>query len=69
MKITENVKAISTDGLSSLILKMDNTVWACGWNNYGQLGNGTTFASKDLIKVTNNVKAICAGRLYIGSKK
>jgi alpha-tubulin suppressor-like RCC1 family protein len=25
----------------TVILKRDSTVWAWGWNNYGQLGNGT----------------------------
>jgi alpha-tubulin suppressor-like RCC1 family protein len=29
----------------SLILKNDGTVWACGCNEYGQLGDGTTTAS------------------------
>jgi alpha-tubulin suppressor-like RCC1 family protein len=26
----------------SVALKSDGTVWAWGWNSYGQLGDGTT---------------------------
>jgi alpha-tubulin suppressor-like RCC1 family protein len=45
-------------------LKSDGTVWAWGWNQYGQLGNGTAGNSNPLPApvpgITNPAK-ICAG--------
>ena len=34
--------AIAGGGDHSLALKSDGTVWAWGWNGYGQLGDGST---------------------------
>ena len=47
----------------SLILKEDGTVWGCGYNNYGQLGNGITTTQASIVQMTNatNVKAISCG--------
>lgn len=41
-----NVKAVSVNATNYLaghtaILKEDGTLWTCGWNGYGQLGDGT----------------------------
>jgi len=36
-----NVSVISAGGYHCLFLKDDSTVWACGWNDYGQLGDST----------------------------
>lgn len=35
-------KKISAGGAHSLVLESDNTVWSCGANYFGQLGDGTT---------------------------
>ena len=50
----------------SLILKNDGTVWGCGYNNYGQLGNGTTTNRTTLVRMTNatDVKAIACGNYH-----
>jgi len=47
----------------SLFLKSDGTVWACGYNFNGQLGDGTTFIRSTPIQIPNltNVVAIAAG--------
>ena len=38
----------------SLILKEDGTVWGCGYNNFGQLGDGNaTETQKTLVQMTN----------------
>jgi alpha-tubulin suppressor-like RCC1 family protein len=36
-----NIQALAGGNHHSLALKSDGTVWAWGWNNVGQLGNGT----------------------------
>src|SRR3990167_9473446 len=36
----------------SLALKSDGTVWAWGWNGYGQLGDGTTTIRKTPVQVS-----------------
>ncbi len=47
----------------SICLKNDETVWAWGWNKYGQLGNGTNNDSDVPVQVLNltDVIAISAG--------
>ncbi len=47
----------------SLVLRDDGTVWATGYNNDGQLGNGTTKNSSQLVQVqgVGGVQKIAAG--------
>ena len=40
--LANTVTAVAAGGVQSLFLKNDSTVWACGDNYYGQLGDGTT---------------------------
>lgn len=37
----------------TVILKNDGTVWAWGWNDFGQLGNGTFQDSEEPVRVGN----------------
>jgi alpha-tubulin suppressor-like RCC1 family protein len=55
------VAEVTAGGNHSLILKTDGTLWACGYNLTGQLGNDTTTASFYPIKITSDVKDISAG--------
>jgi alpha-tubulin suppressor-like RCC1 family protein len=50
--------------LHSLALKNDGTVWAWGWNEFGQLGDGTVNDSAVPVQVRNlsGVTAIAAGQ-------
>ena len=43
--INNDVKQISCGGGQSFIFKNDGTVWSCGYNNFGQLGLGTSGSS------------------------
>lgn len=53
----------SSGGFHSLFLKSDGTVWACGLNAQGQLGNGTFTTSNTPVQVNGltNIIAIAGG--------
>ena len=57
------VTAIAAGAWHSVALKSDGTVWAWGWNGYGQLGNGSINPSLTPVQVSGltNVKAIAGG--------
>ena len=57
-----NVTAIAAGGFHSLFLKSDGSLWAMGYNTYGQLGDGT-YNQTNLPEqiVPGNVTAIAAG--------
>ena len=44
-----------------MILKTDGTLWACGRNYYGQLGDGTKTSISTPKQVMNGVAAVSAG--------
>jgi alpha-tubulin suppressor-like RCC1 family protein len=59
------VKAIAAGSLHSMALLEDGSVWAWGANANGQLGDGTTIARNQPVKVSlSGVKAIAAGGLH-----
>jgi alpha-tubulin suppressor-like RCC1 family protein len=64
--VASNVIAIAAGGEHSLFLKSNGSLWAMGWNAYGQLGDGTTDSGNyevDLAEqiVASNVTAVAAG--------
>jgi alpha-tubulin suppressor-like RCC1 family protein len=64
---SEFVKVISQGRLRhTLALKNDGTVWAWGWNDYGQLGNGTKADSNVPVQVSGltDVTAIAGGYFH-----
>lgn len=42
-------------GSFALVVKSDHSLWACGINDRGQLGNGTTQGSAEYIKIMDDV--------------
>ncbi|MEI6053705.1 MAG: immunoglobulin domain-containing protein, partial [Opitutaceae bacterium] len=48
----------------SLYLKSDGTLWAMGYNFYGQLGDGTRADSLTPIQVASGVSAVAAGESH-----
>ena len=54
---------IAAGGLHTVALKSDGTVWAWGYNGYGQLGDGTTTNRLTPVQVSSlsGVTAIAAG--------
>jgi hypothetical protein len=58
------VKAVATGVMFSLILKTDNTLWVCGINSGGQLGDGTTTERHIPVQIMPNVTNISAGGMH-----
>jgi alpha-tubulin suppressor-like RCC1 family protein len=66
-QITTDVKAmqIAANGLNSYIIKNDNTLWGCGWNQYGQLANGNNTDQATFQKISDNVVDFSPGYAHI----
>jgi len=68
--VVSNVTAIAAGGGHSLFLKSDGSLWAMGFNQWGQLGDGIgTFDSDNSTNipeliVASNVTAIAAGQVH-----
>ena len=56
-----NVVSVSADFQEPEALKSDGTIWMWGWNNLGQLGNGTTSDTNLPGQVLNLTNMIFAG--------
>ncbi len=61
-----DVTAVTCGYNHSLVLKSDGTVWACGSNSYGQLGDGSTTDSNTLIQVSDlaDITDIAGGQYH-----
>jgi len=53
--------SIVSQNSSTFLMLSDGNVGACGFNNYGQLGNGNTVDQKSLIPIMTDVKSISIG--------
>ena len=78
VKIMDDVAAVSCGGSFTAILKTDGTLWTCGSNFYGQLGNGGegNVANSDRniiqtvpVKIMDDVVAISCGTRHAGAIK
>ena len=52
-----DVKYMSAGTYYSLILKNDGSLWACGKNNCGQLGDGTNIDRYSPVKIMDGVNS------------
>src|SRR3989337_2660422 len=57
---------IASGGFHTVSLKSDGTVWAWGYNGYGQLGDGTYTDSSTPVQVIGlrGIAAIAVGHYY-----
>ncbi|MCK5160289.1 MAG: pre-peptidase C-terminal domain-containing protein, partial [Candidatus Aureabacteria bacterium] len=64
--VPDGVKAIATGGYHILFIKTDTTLEACGYNKYGQLGNGENDTLNYLVSVVGltDVVAAAAGAYH-----
>ena len=66
--VSDKIIAISSAGKHSMYIKEDNTLWATGLNDAGQLGDGTTVNRSTAVLVATDVVSVsCGGKhsLYI----
>ena len=49
---------------SIIYVTTDGTLWAMGYNGYGQLGNGTVININLPVSVTSNVVAVAGGQMH-----
>ena len=59
--LVDGVVAVAAGEYHSVALKSDGTVWTWGYNNYGQLGDGTTNTRSKPIQMSNVVSAVAIG--------
>ena len=49
--ISTGTKAVAAGFGHSMIVRQDDSVWATGWNLYGQFGDGSITSTENFIKV------------------
>lgn len=59
--IMSGVSDITSGDRHAMAIKTDGTLWGWGWNQYGQIGNGTTTNSYSPVKVYDNVSSVACG--------
>jgi alpha-tubulin suppressor-like RCC1 family protein len=65
--IPSNVTAICAGGLYSFILKSDESLWGMGYNNFGQLGDGTQNSTNRPEQIASgNITAIATAHDFSG---
>lgn len=59
--IMSGVKGISAGNRHAMAIKNDGSLWAWGWNEYGQLGDGTKTTRLSPVRVDDNVLSVACG--------
>ena len=59
-----DIKQVAAGGSHSMILKTDGSLWTCGSNSSGKLGDGTTNDSSTPIKVMDGVASVAASNSH-----
>ena len=60
-KIMNNVKAIDANNAQTALIKTDGTLWMCGLNEDGELGDGTTTNRSIPVKIMDDVQQVSIG--------
>ena len=62
--VTTGISAVSSGGDHTMYVKTGGTLWAMGYNLFGQLGDGTTTHRSSAVQVATSVASVAAGRLH-----
>ena len=54
--------AVEAGNVSSYAIRSDNTLWAWGWNEHGQLGDGSNIDKYNPVQIMDDVAAVSAYR-------
>ena len=60
-QVASGVASVSEGAYRTMFVKTDGTLWATGWNGYGQLGDGTTTERNIFEQVATGVASVSAG--------
>jgi alpha-tubulin suppressor-like RCC1 family protein len=61
IRIATDVLSMDGGDCHTLFVKFDGSSYACGWNNYGQLGDGTVLSTLQPVLVMTDVQQVAAG--------
>lgn len=56
-----NISKVAAGHLNTFFIRADGTLWAVGYNNYGQLGDGTTTNRTGPIQIATGVTEVSTG--------
>ncbi len=62
--VMTGVATITAGDTHTMILKTDGTLLTCGWNNSGELGDGTSISRSLPVQIMYGVAAISAGGMH-----
>ena len=63
--VSSGAKAVAAGSRHTLMLKQDGSVWGTGYNEYGQLGDGSTADRHSFVQVIpGGVKVVAAGAFH-----
>ena len=54
-------RSVSAGDATTYALRDDGTLWTCGWNEKGQLGDGSTETRYEPIKIMDGVQSVSLG--------
>ncbi len=60
-KILDKVAAVSAGDYFTLCIREDQSLWAWGYNAWGQLGNGTTIDTTRPVEIMEDIVSVSAG--------
>ena len=62
--VTTGISAVSGGGDHTMYVKTGGTLWAMGYNLFGQLGDGTKTHRSSAVQVATSVASVAAGRVH-----
>jgi alpha-tubulin suppressor-like RCC1 family protein len=61
VRIMDDVAAVSTGYNHTMVIRTDGSLWAWGYNNWGQLGDGTMENQSTPVRIMEDVAAVSVG--------